>query len=79
MGHHKIACQQCSEYRRCSLKTRLFINYCGSHSKGMEKRIQDAVAECRSRGGFVFKHRNSPLVDAKLMHAAARVAVSPVT
>lgn len=79
MGHHKISCQQCSEYHRCSLKTRLFINYCGSHSKGMEKRIKEAVSECRSRGGFVFKHRvHSPLVTVRVLNAN-RLAGTPAT
>jgi hypothetical protein len=51
----KIACVRCSQRRQCPSKTRMFINYCGSASREMHERINNAVLECRLRKGYLFK------------------------
>jgi len=33
----------------------MLVNYCGSRSKDIEHGIQAAIAECRARGGLMFK------------------------
>lgn len=51
----KVSCAQCAQYKDCSQKTRLYVNYCGSDRKRVEDSIKDAIMECRTRRGRLFK------------------------
>jgi hypothetical protein len=51
----KVSCTQCTNYTDCSQKTRMFVNYCGSDRKRVEGPIKDAMLECRTRRGHLFK------------------------
>lgn len=51
----KVSCTQCIQYKNCSQKTRLFVNYCGSDRKRMEVSIKNAILECRTRRGHLLK------------------------
>jgi hypothetical protein len=51
----KVSCTQCTNYKDCSQKTRMFINYCGSDRKRVEGPIKNAVLECRTRRGYLFQ------------------------
>lgn len=51
----KVSCTQCTHYKDCSQKTRMFVNYCGSDHKRVEHSIKDAVLECRAKRGHLFK------------------------
>jgi hypothetical protein len=55
MAHLKVSCQQCPEYGKCSTRTRLFVNYCGSRTDTVADHIREAAIECRSHGGRHFK------------------------
>lgn len=57
----KVTCAQCPHYKECSLKTRFFVNYCGSDRKRVENNVRDAVLECRERRGRLFKSEFSIL------------------
>lgn len=50
----KVSCPQCSKYHECPQKTRMFVNYCGS-SRKVEENIREAVLDCRTRQGKLFK------------------------
>ncbi len=56
MQHTKISCQQCPSCQACSLKTKMFVNYCGSREGTVEENIKNAVAECRSKAGHVMRY-----------------------
>jgi hypothetical protein len=47
--YRKVSCVQCDQYTNCSLATRMFINYCGSQSEFIHKKIFAATTECRGR------------------------------
>jgi hypothetical protein len=51
----KIACTECPQHRKCTNKTRLFVNYCGAAPKKMDESSRNAVIECRLRKGYLFK------------------------
>lgn len=56
MSWSKVACLKCSHYHTCSPTTRMFVNYCGSDRKNVEKRIHCATSDCRSQRGYLLKH-----------------------
>jgi hypothetical protein len=49
----KVMCLRCPQYDVCSHKTRMFVNYCGSRMKNVERHIKEAVSECRSKRGYL--------------------------
>lgn len=51
----KVSCSQCSKYHECPQKTRLFVNYCGSSGRNIKDNIREAVLDCRTRQGKLFK------------------------
>lgn len=58
----KVSCIRCSQYKECPQTTRLYVNYCGSDSKRVEKQICDATEDCRTRRGFLSVPRLLPTV-----------------
>jgi len=76
MTYAKVTCQQCSEYEKCSLKTRMYVNYCGHSKRDMERHIKNAVQECRSRGGFLFRSQMFPSFK---LNSSATLNLSPAT
>jgi hypothetical protein len=51
----KVSCPQCTKYQECPQKTRLFVNYCGCSGKKVEVNIREAILDCRTRQGKLFK------------------------
>jgi hypothetical protein len=70
----KVSCTQCIQYKSCSQKTRMFVNYCGSDRKRIEVSIKNAVLECRTRRGHLLKR--GFYVDATTDPSFAEIAVS---
>lgn len=62
----KVSCTQCTHYKDCSQKTRMYVNYCGSDRKRVESSVKDAVLECRARQGRLLKR--GFYVDATTAH-----------
>ncbi len=58
----KTHCTRCEHYRSCPLKTRLFINYCGSRKEHVAQDIDAARVDCRARRSFVVKYRRPGLL-----------------
>ncbi len=59
----KVRCGQCEHYSTCPLKTRLFINYCGSHTASVASRIQAAISDCRARRAYFVRQRRTTLLN----------------
>jgi hypothetical protein len=74
MQHIKISCQQCTHYQSCSLKTRMFVNYCGSRRVSVEQDIKTALLECRSKTTYFMRYH---VLDS-LTPAHALMHVPPV-
>ncbi len=55
MEHHKVNCRQCTEYATCPPRTRIYVNYCGGSRRFFERRIREAVEDCRTHRGRLFK------------------------
>mgnify|MGYP006302889825 CR=1 FL=1 len=53
----KMVCLQCPHYDSCPLKTRLFINYCGSKKEELREPIRAARLDCVNRRRFMLKRR----------------------
>jgi hypothetical protein len=53
----KVHCTECEHYAQCPLKTRLFINYCGSRKNMVERDVNAAFEDCRSRRTYIVKQR----------------------
>ena len=70
----KIACTECPQYRKCTSKTRLFVNYCGAAPKKMDESIRNAVIECRLRKGYLFKRAFTLRASAAPVFPAAAAA-----
>ena len=62
MQFSKMACQECIHYKSCPLRTRMFINYCGSRAEEMRKSIRAARIDCKSRRSFILQYRSSPVL-----------------
>jgi len=58
----KMQCAQCEHYHTCPLKTRLFVNYCGSRKHTVETDISAALTDCRSRRTFVVHYRRPDML-----------------
>lgn len=56
MRHIKVLCIRCLHYRKCSQKTRIYVNYCGTRIENLKVKIDEAFAECRSHKGLIFKN-----------------------
>ncbi len=51
----KISCNSCRHYNECSQETRLYVNYCGTSQKVIEKKVKKAIKECKLRHGYLFQ------------------------
>jgi len=76
MAHHKVTCQQCPEYGKCSQRTRMFVNYCGSRQRSIEQHIHLAILDCRSKGGYMFRHHVLPAIRIQCFEASATPSVA---
>jgi hypothetical protein len=47
----KVNCMQCRNYAQCSLRTRLFVNYCGPTTRDIDTMIKAAIEDCSLRHG----------------------------
>lgn len=56
MKHLKVLCVNCSHYKECSQRTRMYVNYCGTRMKYLKSKIEKAFAECRSHQGLIYKY-----------------------
>jgi hypothetical protein len=56
MAHVKISCQECPYFEKCSVKTRLFINYCGTTERLFARQIAQAKKECKMLHGYMHHH-----------------------
>jgi hypothetical protein len=56
----KVSCPQCARYYECPQKTRLFVNYCGCSNKHTDENIREAILDCRTRQGKLFKRTTVP-------------------
>lgn len=58
----KMQCAQCEHYRACSLRTKMFVNYCGSRKEHIQPDISAAMTDCRNRRAFVVKYRRPSML-----------------
>ncbi len=73
----KVSCAQCSKYHECPQKTRMFVNYCGSSSRNIKDNIRDAILDCRTRQGKLFK-RTTLISEAQIAtYSEIMAPVSP--
>jgi hypothetical protein len=76
MQYSKVSCAQCVHYQKCPQKTRMYINYCGSDFKRIEKKIATAVIECRARRGLLFTRNILSPGSSRLKKVTLSTAVS---
>jgi hypothetical protein len=69
--YQKVSCTQCEQYTQCPQRTRMMVNYCGSRSKDVEAGIREAIAECRSRRGLMFKRETRSIRTVRHVHSVA--------
>ncbi len=51
----KINCTECPNYSECSIKTKFFVNFCGSNPERYSVKIKSAIEDCLNHKGFLFK------------------------
>ncbi len=56
MRHQKIACHDCPYFAECSVKTRMFINYCGTNARLFSSQIAKAERECKMLHGYMNRY-----------------------
>lgn len=49
---NKTSCMHCTKNQECPDKTKMNINYCGSHRLQNSVNIREAVADCLERRGL---------------------------
>ena len=65
----KMRCGQCEHYVKCPLKTRMFVNYCGSRRERNADDIDAAVTDCKARRTFIVQYRRPSVLS---LQSAAR-------
>lgn len=53
----KTSCADCAYCSQCPMKTRMYVNYCGSDARKVMDRIRSARADCSNRKGHTLTWR----------------------
>jgi hypothetical protein len=51
MKFFKVSCAGCAHCEQCPRTTRMYVNYCGTHSAKIMDKIRSARTDCFSRKG----------------------------
>ena len=57
MSLSKIECISCLYYKKCSIQTRMYMNYCGPRKNILKSQISKATIECKNLRGVVFQFK----------------------